>query len=214
VTPAPQPTRTPQPTATPTSQPTATPKPTPTPEPTPARPPAGPPGDNGNHGPKPDKPKPPHEKPDKPKPPHEKPDKPKPPKTEPDKPKPPKPPKPNHPVKETADKHDGGEHGGGGKDQGKDHGSVPAPLAVGLPGWLAIVRRRLAALLATAGARIRWTARIRQKAKGGLSGPPRGGIGATRRSVTCPGDRSAAVWWRTRPGYCAPAGSTCIRHPT
>lgn len=164
-----QPTPTPEPTATP---PTATPPP-PTPEPTPSRPPAGPPGDNGNHGPKPDKPNPPNEKPNKPKPP---------------KPKPPKPkPKPDHPVKEKADKHDDGDNEGG-KDQDKDSGSVPAPLALGLAGWLTAVRRRLAGLRAAAGTRIRGTARIRQKAKGGLSGPPRGGserpAGASPARVT------------------------------
>jgi hypothetical protein len=141
----------------------------------------------------------------------------------PDKPKHDKGDKPDKPKHDKSDKghdknhggnHDNDQHRDKDKDKDKDHGSVPVPLAVGLAGWAATIRRRIARCVALAGAQIRGTARIRKKAKGGMNGPPR--VGSER-----PAERSPArvpvrppLWWRLQFGSCAPGLSTCIRHPT
>jgi hypothetical protein len=150
---------------------------------------------------RPDKPK--QARPDKPKP-----DKPKQAKL--DKPKHDKADKPKQDKHDKADKPKQDKH----DKKDKDSGSVPVPLVVGLVGWLRAIRRRLTGMATLVGARIRWTERIRKKAMGGIRGSPQKGSERPAGAATCPGVRSAAVWWRTRPGSCAPGASTRIRHPT
>jgi hypothetical protein len=128
-----------------------------------------------------------------------------------------KPDKPDKDMDKDKDQDKDGKHEGKGGDgeHEKGNGTVPVPLLAGMAGWLPAIRRRLGRVAALAGAQIRGTARIRQKAKGGMSGAPRGGSERPAGTATCPSARSAAaVWWRTWFGSCAPASSTRIRHPT
>jgi len=101
-----------------------------------------------------------------------------------------------------------------GKKEDKGNGAMPVPLLAGVAGWLPAIRRRLSRIGTLLGAQIRGTARIRQKAKGGLRGPPRKGSGPPVETATSPSARSdAAAWWRTWLGSCprGPRRASAIR---